>query len=138
MTESPAVKLACALAKQGAQLSVYDPGIGDGEHTLIPGGVRVATEVLSATTGTQAAVVMTEWTEIVEADWATVSRTMAPPTFVFDGRNALNPMNMRAASFEYRAVGRGVMPQDIPAAKGTTYAPKVVNTRGEIPSIRTA
>ena len=50
---------------------------------------------------------MTEWREIAKADWAAISRNMVPPRFVFDGRNALDPMTMRAAGFEYVGVGRG-------------------------------
>ena len=114
LTEAPAVKLARALMEQGAQLTAYDPSVGDGEKALLPDGVRVATDVLTATTGTQAAVVMTEWHEIVEADWAAVSQDMAPPRIVFDGRNALDPMTMRAAGLEYIGVGRGMMPERIP------------------------
>ena len=110
LTEAPAAKLACALAEGGAQLTVYDPKVRDSENALLPDGVRVAKNVLTAITGTQAAVVMAEWSEIVEADWAAVSGNMLPPRFVFDGRNALNPMNMRAAGFEYVGVGRGAMP----------------------------
>ena len=94
-------------------MAVYDPNVRKGENTLLPGGVQVATDVLTATTGTQVAVVMTEWSDIVEADWAALSRGMASPKFVFDGRNALDPLIMRAVGFEYVGVGRGVMPQDV-------------------------
>ena len=112
LTEAPAVRLACALAEEGAQLTAYDPSVRDGENPFIPDGVPVATDVLTATTGSQAAVVMTEWKEIAEADWAAVSRTMASPKFVFDGRNALDPVTMRAAGFEYVGVGRGTDPKE--------------------------
>ena len=111
-TEASAVKLAQALTADGARLPVYDPNVRNGENTLIPGGVQVATDVLTATTGTQVAVVMTEWSEIVEADWAALSRGMASPKFVFDGRNALDPLIMRAAGFEYVGVGRAAAPKE--------------------------
>ena len=112
LTEAPAVKLACALADEGARLTVYDPSVRDGENALLPEGVRITKDVLAATAGTQAAVVMTEWNKIVDADWATVSRNMLPPRFVLDGRNALDSMTMRAAGFEYVGIGRGRMPQN--------------------------
>ena len=35
-----------------------------------------------------------------------VGRNMAPPRFIFDGRNALDPKVMRSAGFECRGVGR--------------------------------
>ena len=78
----------------------------------LPERVQVATDVLTATTGSQAAVVMTEWKEIIEADWAAVSRVMASPRFVFDGRNTLDPVTMRTEGFEYVGVGRGAEPKD--------------------------
>ena len=112
LTEAPAVKLARALAEEGAELTVYDPGVGNGENTLLPDGAHVATDVLTATTGIQAAVIETEWSEIAEADWAAVSRHMAPPRFIFDGRNALDTVTMRAAGFEYLGVGRASLPKD--------------------------
>ena len=106
--------MTCALAEEGARPVAYDPSVRDCENALHPDGVRVATDVLTAITGTQAAVVMTKWTGIVEADWAAVNRNMAPPRFIFDGRNALDPVTMRAEGFEYVGVGRGAMPEDIP------------------------
>ena len=112
MTEAPAVKLARALAEEGAQLAVYDPSFGNGESPLLPDVVRGSTNVLTATAGAQAAVVMTEWSDIVEADWGVVGRDMAPPRFIFDGRNALNPMIMRATGFEYVGVGRASAPTE--------------------------
>ena len=53
-----------------------------------------------------------EWSEVVGADWVAVSHGMAPPRFIFDGRNALDPVTMRAAGFEYVGVGRGPLLQD--------------------------
>ena len=112
LTEAPAVKLASALAEEGALLTAYDPSVRDDESALLPDGVQVATDVLTAITGTKAAVVMTEWKEIVDADWVAVSRGMAAPKLVFDGRNALHPVNMMAEGFEYIGVGRPSAPRE--------------------------
>ena len=109
LTEAPAVKLALALAEEGAELTAYDPSFTNGGNVALPVAMRVAPDALTATTGTQAAVVMTEWDEIVEADWATAKRLMAPPWFIFDGRNALDPQAMKSMGFEYVGVGRGSM-----------------------------
>ena len=99
------MKLARALAEEEAELTAYDPNILNGESADLPDTVRVTSDVLTATAGTQAAVDMTEWSGIVESDWAAVSRNMLPPKFIFDARNALDPMIMRAAGFEYFGVG---------------------------------
>ena len=94
MTEAPAIKLARALAGEGAELTVHDPKIRGGENALLLMTCGVATDVLTATEGTQAAVLMTEWSEIAEADWATVAAIWSRRV-IFDGRNALAPVTMR-------------------------------------------
>ena len=106
LAEAPVVKLAKALTTEGVQLTAYDPSIRDGGDAFIPDTVRVAPDVLAATTGTQAVVVMTEWGEIVESGWPAVSESMAPPRFIFDGRNALDPSEMKRLGLEYMGVGR--------------------------------
>ena len=112
LTEAPALKLARALDEEGALLTAYDPSVRDDEAALLPDSVQVAADVLTAITGTKAAVVMTEWKEIVDADWVAVSRGMAAPKLVFDGRNALHPVNMKAEGFEYIGVGRPSAPKE--------------------------
>ncbi len=110
LTEAPAVKLALALAEEGAELTAYDPYFRSGGNEALPVAMRVAPDVLTATAGTQAAAVMTEWGEIVEADWGAANWLMAPPRFIFDGRNALDQKAMKSMGFEYVGVGRGSMP----------------------------
>ena len=107
LTEAPAVKLAHALAAGGAQMTAYDPSVRNGGSAVLPINVQIAPDVSAATSRAQAVVVITEWSEIVGADWAAISRNMAPPRFFFDGRNALDPEAMRKAGFEYVEVGRG-------------------------------
>ena len=107
LTEAPAVKLAHALAVDGALLTAFDPSVRNNATALLPWAVQIAPDVWSATARAQAVVVMTEWNEIVEADWAAVDQHMALPRFIFDGRNALDHKIMMAAGFEYTGVGRG-------------------------------
>ena len=111
LTEAPAVKLALALAEKGAELTAYDPNFRNAGNPALPVAMWVAPDAVTAATGAQAAVVMTEWDEIVEADWAAAKRLMAPPRFVFDGRNALDPKAMKLMGFEYVGVGRDSMSQ---------------------------
>ena len=108
LTEAPAVKLASALAAEGVQLTVFDPTMGNDVNAALPFNARIVPSVVAASAGAQAVVVMTEWREIVEADWETVSRSMITPRLVFDGRNALDPRAIAAAGLEYQGVGRNV------------------------------
>jgi UDPglucose 6-dehydrogenase len=51
-------------------------------------------------------VIVTEWPELRELDWAEASRRMRNPLLV-DGRNLLDPETMRKHGFEYEGIGRG-------------------------------
>jgi UDPglucose 6-dehydrogenase len=71
---------------------------------LLP-GVEMATSALEALDGADAAVLVTEWPEFAEVDWAAVAKRMANPLLV-DGRNFLDPEAIRAAGITYEAIGR--------------------------------
>jgi UDPglucose 6-dehydrogenase len=55
--------------------------------------------------GADAAVLVTEWPELAELDWAALVPRMRSAILV-DGRNMLDPAAMRAAGFTYDAIGR--------------------------------
>jgi UDPglucose 6-dehydrogenase len=52
-----------------------------------------------------ALVIATEWNEFKELDWVRIRESMRAP-LVFDGRNLLNPDQMRQLGFEYYCIGR--------------------------------
>ena len=58
--------------------------------------------------GADAAILVTEWPEFAELDWAELAGRMANPLIV-DGRNFLDPERMRAAGFTYEGIGRRLM-----------------------------
>ena len=66
--------------------------------------IHYAADMLCASSRAQGLVIMTEWPEIVNCEWPAIARQMAPPRFIFYGRNALNPAAMRVAGFEYTGV----------------------------------
>jgi UDPglucose 6-dehydrogenase len=55
--------------------------------------------------GADAAVLVTEWPEFAELDWAGLRERMATPLIV-DGRNFLDGEMLRAAGFEFEGIGR--------------------------------
>ena len=67
--------------------------------------VELAPSALEALEGADAAVLVTEWPEFAELDWAEAAARMARPLIV-DGRNFLDPAALRAAGFEYEGIGR--------------------------------
>ena len=48
---------------------------------------------------------VTEWPELADVDWAALAPTMRTAVLV-DGRNMLDPEAMRAAGYRYDAIGR--------------------------------
>ena len=104
--EAPALDLIRALTDDGATVCAYDPQARDQVRRHLPASVALADDPVAATEETQATVLMTEWDQIVNADWETIGRGMREPRFLFDGRNALDPVMMERLGFEYRGVGR--------------------------------
>jgi UDPglucose 6-dehydrogenase len=99
--EAPSLVLAGRLIAEGAEVRAWDPvATPDG----LPGVTQVAT-IEAALADADAAVLVTEWPQLADVDWAEVARTMRTPVFV-DGRNMLDPQTMRAAGFAYEGIGR--------------------------------
>ena len=106
--EAPALDLIGALAEEGAVVKAFDPWAMESARASLPEGVILASSLENASRDCHALVLMTEWEEIVSADWIEILGGMSPPHLFFDGRNALNPQAMRTAGFEYAGVGRSV------------------------------
>jgi UDPglucose 6-dehydrogenase len=102
MREAPSIVLASRLLAEGAEVRGWDP-VADG-HAL-PRGVELANSVLDAVSGADAAVIVTEWSELSTLASAEVREAMANPLIV-DGRNLLDPVATRAAGFAYEGIGR--------------------------------
>lgn len=95
------------LVQLGARVRAYDPRAGEPARHFLPPAVDLVNTPEEAAIGAQALLLLTEWTEIVEADWETIATKMFPPKFLFDGRNALDIRLMGQLGFEYTGVGRG-------------------------------
>ena len=99
--EAPAFVLAGRLLAEGADVVTWDPvARSDGLH-----GVEQVATVEEAARGADAVVLVTEWPQLADLDWASIGATMRTRVFV-DGRNMLEPEAMRAAGFTYDAIGR--------------------------------
>jgi len=106
MREAPSLVIASRLLAEGANVRTWDP-VADA-RTLLTGADQCET-VLEALDGADAAVLVTEWPELGELDWGDVRRRMANP-LVVDGRNFLDPAEMRALGFVYEGIGRAAPP----------------------------
>jgi len=104
MREASSLVLASRLQGEGAEVVAYDP-VASGRASELLGSVEMAASALEALDGADAAVLVTEWAEFAELDWAAVAARMARPLIV-DGRNFLDPETLRSAGFEYEGIGK--------------------------------
>jgi UDPglucose 6-dehydrogenase len=105
MREASSLVLAARLQGEGATVRGYDPVAEERARELLP-AVEFSGSAEEALDGADAAVLVTEWPEFAELDWAAVAKRMATPVLV-DGRNFLDPVAMREAGLSYEGIGRG-------------------------------
>jgi UDPglucose 6-dehydrogenase len=96
--------LASRLQGEGATVSGYDPVAERPASELLP-SVEFCDSAEQALDDADAAILVTEWPEFAELDWASLAKRMATP-LVIDGRNYLDPEKLRAAGFAYEGIGR--------------------------------
>ncbi len=108
MRDAASLVLAARLEGEGASVVAYDPVAAERARRLLP-TVELATSALEALEGADAAVLVTEWPEFAELDWAAAAARMARPLLI-DGRNFLDPDTLRAAGFAYEGIGRAIEP----------------------------
>ena len=104
MREATSLVLAARLQGEGAAVSAYDPVAEDQAAGLLP-SVELCASAAEALADADGAVLVTEWPEFRELDWAAVAGTMTTPLLI-DGRNFLDAEALRAAGFTYEGIGR--------------------------------
>jgi UDPglucose 6-dehydrogenase len=104
MREAASLVLAARLLAEGAHVRAFDPVALEAAHSRLH-GVALCERAEDALDGADAAVLVTEWAQIVDLDWQALRTTMRTP-LVVDGRNALDPVAMRSAGYVYEGIGR--------------------------------
>jgi UDPglucose 6-dehydrogenase len=109
--EAPSRTLVPGLQALGVQVRVWDPGLRDSAvGDLFPGVEHCAT-IVDAVRGASATIVLTEWPEVREADWAQLARLMTQTGLVIDAKNWLLPADIVAHGLRYRGIGRNSQPR---------------------------
>jgi UDPglucose 6-dehydrogenase len=106
LREAPSLVLTARLLAEGADVVAWDP-VADASATLR--GVEFADSAPDALRGADAAVVVTEWPELLDLPWAELRGAMRNP-LVIDGRNHLDATAMRTHGFAYEGMGRAASP----------------------------
>jgi UDPglucose 6-dehydrogenase len=107
MREASSLVLSARLHADGAHVVAFDPIAEAEARRLIP-GVEFAAGTIEAVRDADAVVLVTEWREFTELDWAQVASAMRG-TLVVDGRNALDAAAILDAGLSYEGVGRGTV-----------------------------
>ncbi|MDX6617052.1 MAG: UDPglucose 6-dehydrogenase [Solirubrobacterales bacterium] len=104
MRDAASIVIAARLAGEGANVVAYDPVAQERARELMP-EVEIRDSALDALDAADAAVLVTEWPEFAEIDWADAAARMANPLLI-DGRNFLDADKLREAGFTYEGIGR--------------------------------
>jgi UDPglucose 6-dehydrogenase len=115
MRDAASLVLATRLQGEGAEVVAYDPVAAKRAAELLD-SVEMADSAMAALEGADAAVLVTEWPEFADLDWAAAAGRMTRPLIV-DGRNFLDPAKLVSAGFEYEGIGRTVQSTPTPASE---------------------
>jgi UDPglucose 6-dehydrogenase len=105
MREAPALAVIEGLLAGGAAVRAYDPEAREQAQRILKDRVTLCAGAYEAVKGADALVVVTEWNEFREPDFARIRAAMRTPA-IFDGRNIYNPKALREMGFHYEGVGR--------------------------------
>lgn len=101
---SPAIYVIEKLLAEGVEITAFDPqAIDEARHTGLD--IEYASSAEEAAAGADALVLLTEWPDFRNADFARIQQSMVRP-LILDGRNLLDPNKLRSMGFEYISMGR--------------------------------
>lgn len=105
--EAPSLVLIRDLLNMGATIVAYDPmAAREAAHQLGPlERLTFAAKAMDAVEGADALVIVTEWKEFRSPDLERLRAQLRQP-LIFDGRNILDPAQVRDAGLEYTGIGR--------------------------------
>jgi UDPglucose 6-dehydrogenase len=101
---SVAIAIVQQLIAEGAEVRAYDPKAMDKARELVP-QAKMCETAEDVADHADALLVLTEWTEFKSLPWLAIKKRMLSP-LLFDGRNLLNPEELRGLGFTYTSIGR--------------------------------
>jgi len=101
---SVAISVVKQLIAEGAEVKAYDPKAMEKAQSLVP-EAKMVEKAEDVAEGSDAILLLTEWTDFKSLPWQAMKKKMLSP-LLFDGRNLLNPEELRALGFTYTSIGR--------------------------------
>jgi UDPglucose 6-dehydrogenase len=105
MREAPAIPIVRGLLERGAKVRAFDPEAQAVAKTIFGAKITYAKNAYDAARDADALLVVTEWNEFREPDFARIRKIMKQP-LIFDGRNIFDPIHIRGLGFTYHSIGR--------------------------------
>ncbi len=105
MREAPSIVVIENLLRSGAEISAFDPVAVENAEKIFGKKISYAKDQYSALKNADALILVTEWQEFREPDYAQMKILMKGHV-IFDGRNIYNPDKVRSLGFEYYGIGR--------------------------------
>jgi len=102
--DSPALDVAAAVGRRGAEVKVFDPEANGPAQRLQP-ELTYAASLDEAVADADLVMLLTEWDLFRSMNPDTVGKQVSRRNVV-DGRNVLDPVQWRAAGWTYRSLGR--------------------------------
>ena len=103
---APSLEIVDMLRKGGADVHAYDPQAMPEAKHLLGSKVTLAKDPYQLAKDADCLVLVTEWKQFKELDFARIKKLMRQPVLV-DGRNLYDPAKMEKLGFRYEAIGRG-------------------------------
>ena len=125
--ESAAIKICKDLLEEGAILFIHDPKVDpkqieidlekkenhqikefkDKIHTLNEGGWCSTKDIIDASDGADAIVVLTEWDEYMHLNWEEISKNLRKPAWLFDARSIIPKDKIKKLNLNFWKIGDG-------------------------------
>lgn len=105
MREAPAIPIINGILERGGKVRAFDPAARDVARGIFGSRITYATSAYDAAKGAHALLLVTEWNEFREPDFAKVKKLMRQPVLL-DGRNLYDPKELRGLGFKYSSIGR--------------------------------
>lgn len=104
---SPAIRTITLLQEQNVIIKAYDPVASNNMSKLFPDLVYCSSAYIAATDA-DAVIIMTDWNEIKQIDFARMKKVMKQPIIV-DARNVVNPETLKQLGFVCDAIGQSYL-----------------------------
>jgi UDPglucose 6-dehydrogenase len=103
--DAPSVELIHAILKAGATIRVFDPEAMGNVKKIFGDKIYFAKDQYEALKGTDALLIVTEWSEFRNPDFSKVGKYLKDKA-IFDGRNVFTLEKMKEWDFYYESIGR--------------------------------